>query len=81
MAAATAIPAVLAITQLLDQPLPPGVHPPETTIDGERLLTDLLPHCGGAFASLDELAPVTEAGANATNPGNRTNEHDQQEPR
>ena len=81
MAAATAVPAVLAITQLLDQPLPPGVHPPETTIDGERLLTDLLPHCGGAFASLDELAPVTEAGANATNPGNRTNEHDQQEPR
>lgn len=61
MAAATAIPAVLAIAQLLEQPLPPGVHPPETVIDGDRLLTDLLPHCDGTFASLDELAPVTEA--------------------
>ena len=61
MAAATAVPAVLAITQLIEQPLPPGVHPPETVIDGERLLTDLLPHCSGTFASLDELAPVTEA--------------------
>ncbi len=61
MAAATAIPAVLAISQLLERPLPPGVHPPETVIDDERLLTDLLPHLGGAFASVDELAPVTEA--------------------
>ena len=61
MAAATAVPAVLAITQLLERPLPPGVHPPEVVIDGDRLLTDLLPHCDGKLAGLDELAPVTEA--------------------
>lgn len=61
MDAVTAIPAVLAVRQLIDRALPPGVHAPERVIDPDRLLVDLLPHCQPSVDSLDELAPVTVA--------------------
>jgi lysine 6-dehydrogenase len=59
MAAATAIPAVLAIAQLIERPLPPGVHAPESVIDADRLLTDLMPYCALTPSKLDDLAPVS----------------------
>jgi hypothetical protein len=55
----TAIPAVLAVRQLLAREIPSGVHPPERVIDPDTLLHDLLPHCEPSVASVDELAPVT----------------------
>lgn len=58
MDGATSIPAALAVHQLLEGRPRPGVHPPESAIDPERLLTDLIPHCATAVTSLDELAPV-----------------------
>jgi saccharopine dehydrogenase-like NADP-dependent oxidoreductase len=54
----TAIPAVLAIRQLLERPIAPGVHAPEAVIDPDQLLHDLLPHCEPAVGSVDELAPL-----------------------
>jgi saccharopine dehydrogenase-like NADP-dependent oxidoreductase len=54
----TAIPAVLALRQMLDQPLAPGVHAPEQVIDPDRLLLDLLPHCTPSVETVDDLAPV-----------------------
>ena len=55
----TAIPAVLAVRQLLERKLLSGVHPPERVIDPDALLQDLLPHCEPPVTSVDELAPVT----------------------
>lgn len=63
MAAITAIPTVLAVAQLLDRPLPPGVHPPEQVIDPTTLLTGLVPHCDPPASTVDELAPVVETTA------------------
>ncbi|MBK9178685.1 MAG: saccharopine dehydrogenase NADP-binding domain-containing protein [Acidimicrobiales bacterium] len=60
MDGATAIPAVLAVAQLLDHPAPAGVHPPDAVVDGGRLLADLLPWCTPSPASADELAPVVD---------------------
>ncbi len=60
MDGATAIPAVLAVAQLLERPVPPGVHPPDAVIDGDRLLADLLAWCTPRPASADELAPVVD---------------------
>ncbi|MFI6391921.1 saccharopine dehydrogenase family protein [Nonomuraea sp. NPDC050540] len=44
---ATGLPAALGLAQLLDvERVPPGVHPPETAIDGERFFADLAGHAG-----------------------------------
>jgi lysine 6-dehydrogenase len=61
MAAATSIPAALAVAQLAERPAPGGVHPPEAVIDADRLLDALRPHCALRPASLDDLAPVSVA--------------------
>jgi lysine 6-dehydrogenase len=61
MAAATAIPAVLAVRQLLERPMAPGVHPPEAVVDADRLLADLASFTSMPHASLDALAPVSAA--------------------
>jgi hypothetical protein len=61
MAGATAVPAALAVAQLLQGPVPPGVHPPEAAIDGARLLDALRAHCDPVPVSVDALAPLTEA--------------------
>jgi hypothetical protein len=61
MDGATAVPAALAVGQLLDQPLPPGIHAPEQVIDADRLLTELLAHSLPPADTLDDFAPVTEA--------------------
>ena len=58
MDGATAISVALAVEQILEQPLPPGVHPPEEVIDPVRMLTALIDHCGPRRSSVDELAPV-----------------------
>jgi lysine 6-dehydrogenase len=58
----TAIPAVLAVRQMLERRIPPGVHPPERAIDPDALLQDLVPHCNPSVASVDDLAPVTTSG-------------------
>ena len=59
MDGATAIPAALAIEQILEQPLPPGVHPPEAVVDPMRMLAALIEHCEPRRSSVDELAPVS----------------------
>lgn len=68
MDGATAIPAALAVEQILEQPLPPGVHPPEMVVDPVRILAALIEHCEPRRSSVDELAPVSIAPA-VTPPG------------
>jgi saccharopine dehydrogenase-like NADP-dependent oxidoreductase len=57
----TAIPAVLAVRQLLEREIPSGVHPPERVIDPDALLQGLLPHCEPSVASVEELAPLANS--------------------
>lgn len=59
MAGATAVPAALAVAQLIDTAPPAGVHAPEAVIDADRLLRDLLPHCAEHVEDVDRLAPLT----------------------
>ncbi len=61
MDGATAIPAALAVRQLLEHLPSPGVHAPERVIDADRLLSELIPHCRPVVGSLDALAPVVVA--------------------
>ena len=58
MAGSTSVPAALAVGQLLETRPAPGVHAPESVIDADRLLTDLIPFCSTPVADLETLAPV-----------------------
>jgi lysine 6-dehydrogenase len=62
MAAATSIPVVLAVRQLLERPMTPGVHAPEDVVDADRLLAELAPFTSMPTATVDELAPVVFSG-------------------
>ena len=58
MAGSTSIPAALAAGQLLAARPAPGAYAPESVIDADRLLSDLIPWCTTAVADVDQLAPV-----------------------
>ena len=44
--------------QLLAARPAPGAYAPESVIDADRLLSDLIPWCTTAVADVDQLAPV-----------------------
>lgn len=58
MAGATSIPAALAAIQVLTRGPIPGVHAPESVIDGNELFTKLIPFCTNQVQSVSDLAPV-----------------------
>ena len=58
MAGSTSIPAALAAGQLLAARPAPGAYAPESVIDADRLLSDLIPWCTTPVADVDQLAPV-----------------------
>ncbi|WP_214318216.1 saccharopine dehydrogenase family protein [Nonomuraea sediminis] len=54
MAEATGIPAALGLAQLLDGTVPPGVHPPETSIAPDRFFTALAEHAKPIEIAIEE---------------------------